>query len=81
MMAQEEFSRTNYPSSLTKSVDSGVNYRSSKSKRSVEWDDENLHQNEGKFQTKRVRCRANRRVIMAMKERHAILLLSPYRPF
>ena len=77
MTTQEEFSRTNYPGSLTKSVDSQMNYRSSKNKRSVEWDEENLHQNEGKFQTKRVRCRVNRRVIMATTERHAILLVFP----
>jgi hypothetical protein len=55
MLAQEELNRNNYSNSLTKSIDSQVNYRSTKSKRSVEWDDENLHQNEGKFLMKFIR--------------------------
>jgi hypothetical protein len=50
MMSQEELNRNIYANSMTKSIDPQVNnYRSTKSKRSVEWDEENLHQNEGKF--------------------------------
>lgn len=45
--AQEEFSRTNYSSSFSKSVEPQADYRSSKSKRSVEWDEENIQQHEG----------------------------------
>jgi hypothetical protein len=48
MSGQNEFNRAIYPSSLSKSVDPQVNHRSSKIKRSVEWDEENIHQNEGK---------------------------------
>jgi len=50
--AQEEFNRTNYSNSYSKSIDPHGSYRSSKSKRSVEWDEENIQQNEGRFQTK-----------------------------
>ncbi len=46
---QDEFNRHNYPNSLSKSADPQGNYHSSKSKRSVEWDEENIQQNEGKF--------------------------------
>ena len=49
LIAQEEFNRSNYSNSLTKSIDPQVNYRSTKGKRSVEWDEENIQQNEGKF--------------------------------
>lgn len=49
MMVQEEFNRNNYSNTYTKSIDPQINYRSTKSKRSVEWDEENLHQTEGKL--------------------------------
>lgn len=49
---QDEFNRNSYSTSLSKSIDTQGNYRSSKSKRSVEWDEENIQQNEGKFQIK-----------------------------
>ena len=45
---QEEFHRTSYSNSLSKSIDPQVNYRSAKSKRSVEWDEENIQKNEGR---------------------------------
>jgi hypothetical protein len=49
---QDEFNRSNYSNSLSKSIDSQGNYRSSKVKRTVEWDEENIQQNEGKFKIK-----------------------------
>ena len=44
---QESNHRTAYSSPLSKSIDP-LNYRPSKSKRSVEWDEQNIQQNEGK---------------------------------
>ncbi|CAF0828367.1 unnamed protein product [Rotaria sordida] len=46
MTGQEEYQRNNYTNSVSKSIDSQLNYRSSKPKRSVEWDEENIQQNE-----------------------------------
>jgi hypothetical protein len=47
---QDEYSRNTYSNSLSKTLDSQGNYRSSKTKRSVEWDEDNLqHNNDGKF--------------------------------
>ena len=55
MMAYEELNRNNNSNPLTKSTDSQINYRSTKSKRSVEWDEENLHRNDqGIFLTNRI---------------------------
>ena len=48
LSGQEEFNRTNYSNPLSKSIDPQVNYRSAKSKRSVEWDEENIQKNEGR---------------------------------
>lgn len=45
---QDEFNRNHLTNSLSKSIDTQVNYRTPKMKRSVEWDEENLQQNEGK---------------------------------
>ncbi|CAF1399334.1 unnamed protein product [Adineta ricciae] len=45
----DDFNRDNYPNSFAKSVDQQGNYRSSKSKRSVEWDEENIQRNEGPY--------------------------------
>lgn len=47
MMAYEELNRNNNSNPMTKSTDSQINYRSTRNKRSVEWDEENLHRNEG----------------------------------
>ncbi|CAF2572071.1 unnamed protein product [Rotaria sp. Silwood2] len=46
-IGQEEYHRNNYTNSVTKPIDPQLNYRSSKPKRSVEWDEENIQQNEG----------------------------------
>lgn len=46
---QDEYNRNTYSNSLSKSIDIQGNYRSSKSKRSVEWDEENIQQKEGKI--------------------------------
>ncbi|CAF4241674.1 unnamed protein product, partial [Rotaria sordida] len=46
MTGQEEYHRNNYTNSVSKSIDPQLNYRSSKPKRSVEWDEENIQQNE-----------------------------------
>jgi hypothetical protein len=54
MATQEEFSRNNYSNSLSKTLDPQGNYRSSKTKRSVEWDEDNIQHNEGKFQIKQI---------------------------
>ncbi|CAF0998589.1 unnamed protein product [Rotaria sp. Silwood1] len=47
IIGQEEYHRNNYTNSVPKSIDPQINYRSSKPKRSVEWDEENIQQNEG----------------------------------
>ena len=52
MMVQEEFNRNNYNNSPPKPIEPQLNYRSSKTKRSVEWNEENIQQNEGKLQIK-----------------------------
>jgi hypothetical protein len=54
MITQEEFHRSSYSNPLTKSADSQTNYRSTKTKRSVEWDEENIQQNEGRFFIKNI---------------------------
>lgn len=51
MPGQDDYARNNFPNSLTKSMDPQLNYRSTKTKRSVEWDEDNIQQNEGKFYT------------------------------
>jgi len=67
--SQDEFNRNNYSNSLSKSVDPQVNYRSSKTKRSVEWDEDNIQQNEGKFLNKIILyIKKNQCVIIANKE-------------
>ncbi|CAF4064379.1 unnamed protein product [Rotaria sp. Silwood2] len=48
-IGQEEYHRNNYTNSVTKPIDPQLNYRSSKPKRSVEWDEENIQQNEDPF--------------------------------
>ncbi|CAF2112881.1 unnamed protein product [Rotaria magnacalcarata] len=47
MVGQEEYHRNSFSSATSKSMDPQLNYRSSKTKRSVEWDEENIQQNEG----------------------------------
>jgi hypothetical protein len=59
MTTQEEFNRNNYSTPVSKSIDQQSNYRSSKSKRSVEWDEENIQQNEGKSPPKNLFIREN----------------------
>ena len=49
LINQEDYHRNIYTTPVSKSVDPQVNYRPSKTKRSVEWDEENLQQTEGKF--------------------------------
>jgi hypothetical protein len=49
IVVQDEFHRNNYVNTMTRSMEQQHNYRTTKSKRSVEWDEDNLHQNEGKF--------------------------------
>ena len=46
---QDEFSRNNYSNSLSKPYDSQTNYRSSKPKRSVEWNEDNIQHTDGKL--------------------------------
>ncbi|CAF4981513.1 unnamed protein product, partial [Rotaria socialis] len=47
VVGQEEYHRNSFSSATSKSMDPQLNYRSSKTKRSVEWDEENIQQNEG----------------------------------
>jgi hypothetical protein len=47
IIGQEDFNRNNYSSSLSKSLDQQLNFRSSRPKRSVEWDEHNIQSNEG----------------------------------
>lgn len=49
MVNQEDYQRNNpYVTPISKQVDTQVNYRPNKVKRSVEWDEENLQQIDGK---------------------------------
>ena len=85
VMAQEELNRNNYSNSLTKSADSQGLYRSTKTKRSVEWDEENLHRNEGRFNIPFIRSLfLSRNIIstffMAKKKIHCKLLFLPVDP-
>ncbi|CAF3894975.1 unnamed protein product [Rotaria magnacalcarata] len=50
MVGQEEYHRNSFSSATSKSMDPQLNYRSSKTKRSVEWDEENIQQNEDRHQ-------------------------------
>lgn len=77
LAAQEESNRNNYSSPMTKSTDAQANYRSSKSKRSVEWDEGNLHQNEGKFGTSGIHFRVTEACSGQNKKRNSKLLSLP----
>ena len=48
LVSQEDINRNHFSAPLSRSADRHLTSRSSKTKRSVEWDEENLQANEGK---------------------------------